>query len=83
MARDFEPWQGPQFDSIRRVKPIYPPAFEFSYTVVDSKNRVVKQGKESVGGLNFQERATRATDPLFFEKNILSEWIRNNLKGLK
>jgi hypothetical protein len=83
LAGDFEPWRGPQFDNIRIIKPIYPPAFKFTYTVTDFKGGIVKQGKENIRDLNFQEGSGQDSDPLHFEKHILSEWMRNNLKGLK
>jgi len=84
LAGDFEPWRGPQYDSVRVVKPIYPPAFKFSYKVIDSMGQVFKQGDESIRDLNFETRAILdTTDPLRIEKDVLKDWLRNALPGIK
>jgi hypothetical protein len=84
LAGDFESWRGAQYDTVRIIKPIYPPAFKFTYKVKDSTGRVFKEGKESIRDLNFEMRETLDTsDPLRIEKNILREWLRNNLQGIK
>jgi|HubBroStandDraft_1064217.scaffolds.fasta_scaffold146527_2 DUF3016 family protein len=83
LAGDFEPWRGPQWDDVRIVKAIYPPAFKFSYMVTDSAGRVVKQGAEDIRDMNFQTRVTIDTsDSLRYEKAILDDWARETLRGL-
>jgi hypothetical protein len=84
LAGDFEPWHGPQYDQIRIVKEIYPPAFKFTYAVTDPTGRVVKQGTENIRDVNFQMRITLdSSDPLRYEKDILSDWARGALRDLK
>jgi hypothetical protein len=84
LAGDFEPWRGPQWDDVRVVKDIYPPAFKFSYSVTDASGKVLKQGSENIRDLNFQSRLVLDTsDTLRYEKDILKDWVRANLKGLK
>jgi hypothetical protein len=84
LAGDFEPWHGPQFSDVRFVKSIYPPAFKFTYVVTDPSGRVVKQGAENIRDLTFQNRLTiDNSDPLRYEKDILDEWTRSNLRNLK
>ena len=34
LAGDYEPWRGSEYDAIRIVKPIYPPAFKFTSSTV-------------------------------------------------
>ena len=84
LAGDFESWRGPQYDSVRVVRPIYPPAFKFSYKLTDPAGQVVKRGEEGIRDLNFELRASLDhSNPLYIEKDILREWIRNNLQGIK
>ncbi len=83
LAGDFEPWRGAQFDDVRIVKAIYPPAFKFTYTVTDPSGRVVRQGSEDIRDLSFQMRVTiDLSDPLRYEKDILDDWARSKLRGL-
>jgi len=84
LAGDFEPWRGPRLDEVRIVRPIYPPAFKFSYVVTDPSGRVVRQGSENIRDLAFQTRVTvDPSDPLRYEKDILDEWARTKLQGLR
>jgi len=84
LAGDFEPWRGSQFSEVRIVKAVYPPAFKFTYTVTDASGRVVKQGTENIRDLSFQNRLTiDNSDPLRYEKDILDDWTRANLRNLK
>jgi hypothetical protein len=84
LAGDFEPQRGAQWDDVRIVKSIYPPAFKFTYSVMDASGRVVKQGTENIRDMTFDTRITLdRSDPLHYEKDILSDWIRSNLRNLK
>jgi DUF3016 family protein len=84
LAGDFEPWHGARWDDVRIVKEIYPPAFKFSYVVTEPSGRVVKQGTEDIRDLNFQTRLVLDTsDSLRYEKDILGEWARSTLRGLR
>ena len=84
LAGEFEPWRGPQWDSVRIIKPIYAPAFRFEYSVSDASGRVVKHGGEFIRDMAFQFRpAMDLSDPLRYEKSILEDWLRNHLADLK
>jgi hypothetical protein len=84
LAGDYEPWRGPQWDTVRIVKPIYPPYFKFTYQVTDPTGRVVRSGTESINDLDFQDRIVLDTnDPLRYEKQILDDWARGALHDLK
>ena len=66
------------------MKPIYPPAFKFNYRITDSAGKVFKEGSESIRDLNFEARGPLdSSDSLRIEKDILREWVRNSLKGIK
>jgi hypothetical protein len=84
LAGDFEPWHGILWEDVRIVKPIYPPAFKFTYSLSDPAGRVIKQGSENIRDLDFQDRIVfDEGDPLRYEKAILSDWARSTLAGLK
>jgi hypothetical protein len=84
LAGDFEPWRGPQWDTVRIIKDIYPPSFKFTYSVTDPSGRVVKSGAEDITDLAFQLRTVIDTsDPLRYEKQILDDWATGALRGLK
>jgi hypothetical protein len=83
LAGDFEPWHGAQWDDVRIVKAIYPPSFKFAYEVTDSAGKVVKQGSEHLTDPEFLSRITLdRSDSLRFEKQILDDWLRSNLRDL-
>jgi Protein of unknown function (DUF3016) len=82
LAGDFEPWRGPQFDDVRIVKPIYPPHFKFHFALADATGRVVREGEEDLLDLAFDSRVTLdRQDPLRYEKEILKDWMRRQLRG--
>jgi hypothetical protein len=83
LAGDYEPWRGPQWSDVRVVKPIYPPAFKFTYTVTDPSGRVVKEASEDLRDLTFQSRIMGHTDdPLRYEKDMLNDWMHASLRDL-
>lgn len=84
LAGDFEPWHGPQWDDVRIVKSIYPPAFKFSWTVTDASGQTLKSGTENIRDMSFDMRITiDQSDPLRYEKDILTDWMREHLRNLK
>ena len=84
LAGDFEPWLGPNWSNVRIVKDIYPPAFKFTWSVTNAAGRVIKQGKEDMRVLDFDMMITLdREDPLRYEKAILDDWMRSNLRDIK
>lgn len=83
LAGDFEPERGPQWDDIRIVKDIFPPRFDFTYSVTDPSGKVIKSGKENLVDINFQLHVSIDTgDPLHYEKDTLSSWMQRAMQGL-
>jgi Protein of unknown function (DUF3016) len=84
LAGDFEPQRGARWDDVRIVKSIYPPAFKFTYSVMDASGRVVKEGSEHIRDMTFDTRITfDRSDSLHYEKDMLDDWMRSNLRNLK
>jgi len=85
LAGDFEPWLGAQFDDIRIVKAIYLPRLTFNFTLTDADGKVLKEGERRLVDLGFQTRITRAfaSDPLRYEKDMLTDWVRQELRSAR
>lgn len=82
LAGEYEPWRGPSAQDVRIVKSIYPPRFELSYRVTDATGTVVKEGKSKLSDMNFQNNVSSAntSDPLRYEKRLLDDWLRSELR---
>jgi len=85
LAGDFEPWHGPQFSDVRMVKDIYPPRLSFTFQVTDEGGRVLSEGERKLVELAYQMRITSGfrDDPLRYEKDMLKDWLRAELKPRK
>jgi hypothetical protein len=84
LAGDFEPWRGPQFDSVRIIKPIYPPDLKFSYMVTDIAGRMVAEGDENIRDLAFDLRSPLDEhDPLRYEKGMIADWMRARMREVQ
>ncbi|MBI2496956.1 MAG: DUF3016 domain-containing protein [Opitutae bacterium] len=85
LAGDFEPWHGPRFNDIRVVKEIYPPRLTFTFRLTDENGRVVGEGERKLIDLAYQMRITGGfrDDPLRYEKDLLNDWLRTELKVRK
>jgi Protein of unknown function (DUF3016) len=83
LAGEYEPWHGPQWNDVRVVRSIYPPAFAFSYVVTDASGKVVKKGSEHLREMGFEFHTTLdVTDPLRYEKCALRDWVDSNLRQI-
>ncbi len=87
LAGDYEPWHGARWEDVRIIKSVYPPALRFTYSVADPSGKVVKEGSEDLRDLAFQMRLLSpydsSIDNLAYEKDILNDWARSTLRGLK
>lgn len=80
LAGEFEPWRIDH--DVRIVREIYPPKMRFSYTL-QNDGKVVSEGKESLTDLDFSFNIGRRffdQDQFFYEKEMLGDWIRNDLE---
>jgi len=84
LAGEYEPWRGPEWDMVRIIRPVYPPAFRFTFAVTDRSGKVVRQGSEFLRDVSFQYRSVfDESDGLRYEKAALEDWLRFHLGGLK
>lgn len=81
LAGDFEPWRGPSFHDIRIVKDIYPPRVNLAFRLLDADGKVVSEGKRELRDLGYLlSMAMPTSDPLRYDKEMLSNWLRQEFK---
>lgn len=82
-AGDFEPWNGPRLSDVRMMRDIYPPRITLSFVLRDAAGNVVDEGQRKLTDMNYLQSNLLANnqDPLRYEKRILDEWVRKELKA--
>ncbi|SDR92943.1 Protein of unknown function [Opitutus sp. GAS368] len=81
LAGDFEPWRGPNFNDIRIVKDIYPPRVDLEFRLLGADGKVVSEGKRQLRNPDYLLTVARPTaDRLRYEKEMLSDWLRQEFK---
>jgi hypothetical protein len=80
LAGEFEPWRGPQFERVRFMRESFWPRIDLEFRVKDAEGRAVNEGRRSLSDPNYLTRSIRVTDDrLRYEKDLLSEWLRQEL----
>ena len=81
LAGDFEPWRGPNFDDIRILKDLFPPRVNLEFRLLGADGKVVSEGKRQLRDVGYlQSVALPTTDPLRYDKQMLSDWLRREFK---
>lgn len=81
LAGEYEPWRGPTLDEVRILKDIYPPRAEISYRLLGADGRVLREGTAKLADTSYLQRAViNTTDPLRYDKRMLSDWMRREFK---
>lgn len=84
LAGEFEPWRGAQWADVRVVKDIYPPRIKLAFKLVGADGQVIRQGDRDLRDLAFMMKLTiNREDPRRYEKELINDWLRQDLKGLK
>ncbi len=80
-AGNYEPWRGPQAQSVRIVRDIYPPRIRLSFKLSDADGRVVSEGDRTLTDLAFLLHSSQIndSDPLRHEKRLLDDWMKRDL----
>ncbi|HUC98852.1 MAG TPA: DUF3016 domain-containing protein [Candidatus Polarisedimenticolaceae bacterium] len=83
LAGDFEVFRGPQFEHVRVNKSIYPPRIVLDFRVLDAGRQSVRHGHRELSDLNYQLRVvSQREDPLRHEKELLQDWLKQELTVL-
>lgn len=80
-AGRYEPWRGPNLQDTRIVRDIYPPRIELTFTRIDAQGSVIDQGDRRLSNAAFMMGSpVGSSDPLRFEKAMLDDWLRRQLR---
>ena len=84
-AGDYEPWRGPQLDDVRIMRDIYPPRITLQFTLTDANGQVIDQGERKLVDTAYLLNSSlpNDTDPLRYEKRMLNDWLRRELRQNK
>ncbi len=82
LAGDFNPASVRNHD-IRIIREIYIPRQQLSFRLVGENGEVVKEGERRLSDLNFLNNPNiiGRNEPLFYDKALLSDWVRNEFKS--
>ena len=83
LAGSYEPWRRSEQQDIRILKDIYPPRVELHYKLMASDGSTIREGdKKLVDGAYLQRSvAADSTDPLRYDKRLLSEWVAREFRN--
>lgn len=82
-AGDFEPWHGPNMSDVRFMRDIYPPRITLQFTLSDAQGKVLDQGERKLSDSAYLMNSGMIrsdTDPLRYEKRMLDDWLRRELR---
>ncbi|MFT3754554.1 MAG: DUF3016 domain-containing protein [Pseudoxanthomonas sp.] len=82
-AGQYEPWHGPNLDHVRVLRDRYPPRMELSYTLYDANGQVLAQRDSKFSDMGFMlgSSPTNQSDPLRYEKRMIDDWVRRDLRA--
>lgn len=83
-AGDYEPWRGPQLSEVRFMRDIYPPRISLQFTLSDAHGQVIDQGERKLVDTAYLYGGTTRlsdSDPLRYEKRLLDDWLRRELRN--
>ncbi len=82
-AGQYEPWRGPNMDSVRIIRDRYPPRIDFSYTLTGADGKVIVQGDEELRDAAFMMGTPPISDsdPLRYEKQMIDRWTRRSMRN--
>ena len=84
MAGEFESWRGPQFCDTRVLREIHAPRIRLSFRLIDAQGQVLRTGTRDLRDLNYLSRAGLvAHDRLRYEKELLRDWVRDELAATR
>ena len=84
LAGDFEPWRVSTNQDIRIVKDLYPPRMKLEFKLLNADGSVAAEGKRSLVNLGFMSSlAFPQSDPLRYDKEMLTDWLRTELTQRK
>jgi len=82
LAGSYEPWRRAEQQDIRILKDIYPPRVSLHYKLLASDGSTIREGDKKLMDGAYLQRSVAAdsTDPLRYDKRLLSEWVSREFK---
>lgn len=82
LAGDFVP-SGAGSQDVRIIREIYIPRLKLSFKLLDQDGKVINEGERRLSDLNFMNSPSiiGRNEPLFYDKNLLTDWIRKEFKS--
>jgi len=82
LAGDYLP-TGARSQDVRIIREIYIPRVRLSFKLLDETGKVINEGERRLANLDFMNdiRLAGRSDPLFYDKNLLSDWINKEFKS--
>lgn len=84
LAGGYEPWRGPQWSDVRMMRDIYPPRFDFTFTLTGADGKTLRHGELKLVGLGYLYGPATGgsnTDLLRYDKQVLRRWVRRGPDG--
>ncbi len=78
LAGSFEPWHGPNAQDIRFMRDRYPPRMDVHYRLTDANGAVHEGVRKLRDSAYLQKSITTSTDPLRYDKRLISDWLRRD-----
>lgn len=81
-AGEYEPGRyfgGSGGEWVRVLRDVYPPRIELEFRLLDAQGQVLQQGQRKLTDLLYLHNivtTTYSSDPLRYEKSLLSEWVK-------
>ena len=84
LAGDFRP-DRPQADDVRIIKDIYRPRITLKFKLTGADGKVVKEGDRTLSDSFFMNNINTIDrdEPLFYDKEMLSDWAQDEFKPQK
>jgi len=82
-AGGYEPWRTPAMADIRIVRESTPPRIDLSFRIESAQGAVLKEGERQLRDRNFMNRARHRGEALGYEKNLIDDWLRKDVRAAK
>ncbi|MEO8994110.1 MAG: DUF3016 domain-containing protein [Rhodanobacter sp.] len=85
LAGAYEPWRSLRYGDVRIMRDIYPPRIDLTFKLLDANGTVLREGSRKLRNINFLHGGLATlgdSDPLRYDKALLSDWLRRGPEGL-
>ena len=82
LAGDFVPGN-PNNQDVRIIREIFIPRQKLAFRLLDAEGRVIKEGERRLSDLDFMNNIglLGRNEPLFYDKELLTDWMRKEFKS--